>query len=76
MDQIHYTVDGEPQETDQPVLTPIRILKDAGVDPVTNYLVQIQGDHRISYQDKPNEEIHMRDHMKFISISIAPTPVS
>ena len=74
--KIHYTVDDEPQVTESHELTPVQILKDAKIDPASHYLVQIEGKHQISYKDKPNEEIKMHDHMKFISVSTAPTPVS
>ena len=71
-----YTVDDEPQSTTEHILTAVQILEKATIDPATHYLVQIEGNHRISYQDKPNEKIHMHEHMKFISISTGPTPVS
>ena len=72
----HYTVDGEAQETSQHVLTPIAIMKDAGVEPSTHYLVQMIGHDKKSYQDNPNEEIHMHNHMVFFTNAIGPTPVS
>ena len=74
--EIDYTVDDEPQSTTSKVLTPRQILTDAGIDPATHYLVQLQGQHQISYKDTPDVEIKMHEHMKFISISIGPTPVS
>lgn len=70
----HYTVDGEPHETHKHVMTATEILQSAGLDPTQYYLKQIQGDHEISY--KPNEEIRMHNHMKFISIFTGSTPVS
>ncbi len=76
MPTFHYTVDDEPQTTTEHVLTPTQILEKAGIDPATHYLVQIEGQHRVSYEGKPNEPIHMHDHMKFISVSTGPTPVS
>ncbi len=71
-----YTVDDEPQTTTAHELTPVQILSNAGIDAASHYLVQIEGNHRISYQNKPDEEIHMHEHMKFISVSTGPTPVS
>jgi hypothetical protein len=71
-----YTVDDEPQSTTEHVLTAAQILEKAGIDLATHYLVQIEGNHRISFEGKPDEEIHMHEHMKFISISTGPTPVS
>ncbi len=76
MDTITYTVDGETQTTTEHELTPVQILQNAGIDPATHYLVQIEGQHKISYKDEPNKKIHMHEHMKFISVSTGPTPVS
>lgn len=73
---IHYTVDDEKQTTKAHELTPTQILQHAGIDPTSHYLVQLDGHHRISYQNEPNKEIHMHEHMKFISVSTGPTPVS
>jgi hypothetical protein len=71
-----YTVDGEPQETSAHELTANQILANAGIDAASHYLVQIDGNHRIPYQNNPNEQIHMHENMKFIAISTGPTPVS
>jgi hypothetical protein len=76
MPTFEYTVDGEPQSTTEHQLTPTQILQNAKIDPALHYLVLLQGDHRQSYQGRANEAIHMHEHMKFISISTAPTPVS
>ena len=76
MPTFNYTVDDEPQSTTAHVLTPIQILTNAGVDPAIHYLVQLEGNHKVSYQDKPSEPIHMHEHMKFISVSTGPTTVS
>jgi hypothetical protein len=74
--EIDYIVDDEPQSTTSKVLTPRQILTDAGIDPASHYLVQLQGQHQISYKDTPDVEIKLHEHMKFISISTGPTPVS
>ncbi len=76
MPTFDYTVDDEPQATAAHELTPTQILTDAHIDPASHYLVQIEGNHRESYEGKPNEVIHMHEHMKFISVSTKPTPVS
>jgi hypothetical protein len=76
---IHYTLDDEPQVTNQRVMTPVQIMETAKpvpVDPETHYLVQLEGDHKISYKGKPNEPIEMHEHAKFITVSTGPTPVS
>lgn len=75
--EIHFTVDGEPYETLERELTPNDILRNfAGKDPATHYLVQIQGQHRVSYQDKGDKPIKMHEGMRFQVISTGPTPVS
>jgi hypothetical protein len=76
MPTFNYTLDDEPQSTTQHELTPQQILQNAGIDPATHYLVQLEGNHRTSYEGKPTELIHMHEHMKFISVSTGPTPVS
>ena len=76
MPTFNYSVDDEPQTTTAHELTPTQILSNAGIDPATHYLVELEGNHRKSYENKPNETIHMHQHMKFIAVSIAPTPVS
>lgn len=75
--EIHYEIDGEHQTTTERELTPTQIMSDAGIDPQTNYLVQLIGEHeKISYEGKPTEEIEMKDGMRFIAKPIGPMPVS
>jgi hypothetical protein len=76
MPTFDYTVDDEPESTSEHILTPTQILSNAVIDPATHYLVQIEGKKQISYQSNPNEQIHMHEHMKFISVSTGPTTVS
>lgn len=76
MPTFNYTVDDEPQATTAHLLTPVQILQAASIDPSSHYLVQLVGQNQVSYQGKPDEEVHMHEHMKFISISTGPTPVS
>ncbi|MDD5584335.1 MAG: hypothetical protein PHV55_04700 [Candidatus Omnitrophica bacterium] len=71
-----YTVDDEPQSTELHQMTPRQILTNAGIDPASHYLVQIEGNHKVSYEKNPDEIIHVHQHMKFISVSTGPTPVS
>jgi hypothetical protein len=73
---IDYTVDDEPQQTTEHTLTPTQVLSNAGIDPHTHYLVEIRGAHKISYQDKPSEPIHMHEKQTFVSNASGPTPVS
>jgi hypothetical protein len=75
--EILFTVDGEPYETEKREMTPDEIIREyGGKDPADNYLVQIEGNHKISYQDKGSEPIKLHNGMKFQIISTGPTPVS
>ncbi len=76
MHTINYFVDDEPQTTNSHELTPRQILENAGIDANSHYLVQIQGHHRISYEEKPDTPIHLHQQERFISVSTGPTPVS
>lgn len=71
---ITYTLDGEDKTTTEKTLTPRQILGD--LDPTTHYLVELVGHERKSYQNQPDATIHMHPKMTFISVSVAPTPVS
>jgi hypothetical protein len=73
---IHYTVADEPQTTTERTLTPRQIMSNAGINPDENYLVEILGRERKSYQDKPNDPIHMHEGQKFVAVFIGPVPVS
>src|ERR1700722_15485144 len=75
--EIRFTVDGEDYETTKHELTPNEIIREFGKkDPATNYLVEIKGDRKISFQGKGDEEIKMYDCMNFQIVSTGPTPVS
>ena len=76
MPTFDYTVDDKPQKTDQHKLTANQILTNAEISMTNHYLVQIEGKNRISFEGKGGDEIQMYEHMKFISISFEPTPVS
>jgi hypothetical protein len=74
---IHFHIDEEPYDTKAHELTPRQLIAEfAGLDPAAYYLVQLRGHEQISYQDRPDAEIVMEDHDKFITASIGPTPVS
>lgn len=73
---VHYYVDDEVQETREHHLSPKTILENAELDPKTHYLVRVDGNHRQSYRDKPDELIDLHQQEKFISVSLGPTPVS
>jgi hypothetical protein len=70
MAKFNYTVDGEKQETDKHELTATEIMKQSQVDPNKNYLVLVEGEHKKSYKDNPDEPIHMHENMVFITIAL------
>jgi hypothetical protein len=76
MPTFEYSVDDEPQATDQHTLTANQILTKAGIDVAIHYLVEIKGASRESYQDRGDVEIHIHQHQRFISVKTGPTPVS
>jgi hypothetical protein len=48
----------------------------AGIDPATNYLVQVEGRHQVSYQAHGDEPIRVHENAVFVSVSTGPTPTS
>lgn len=75
----HYTVDGEPETTEEKSVTPMQILESAGIEPVNDYyLVLVNADgSQVSYKDKPNEPIEMKcPGSKFISVYKSATEVA
>ena len=73
---IHYSVNDEPQETRERNLTPRQIMTLAHITPDENYLVEIKGRTRESFQGKPDEPIHMHEHQKFVTVFTGSVPVS
>lgn len=76
MPTFEYHVDDEEQTTQEHTLTPNQILANAGFDPSNHYLVELRGATRESYEGRGEEEIHMHQHMRFVSVKTGPTPVS
>jgi hypothetical protein len=74
--RIEFTVDGEPVITTEEILTPDQILRLAGIDPATSYLVKVEGRHQESYQGRGDEPIRVHEHEVFVSVSTGPTPTS
>lgn len=75
----YYTVDKEPETTEEIELTPNQILELAGITPVEDYyLVRVNSDgSQVSYKDSPNTPIKMEcPAVKFISVFKGETPVS
>jgi hypothetical protein len=74
---IHYNVDGEPQESLSDKLTIAQILKAAGKDPESHYLILLEGNKQTSYEQYSQDtQIHLKNGMRFIAPSRKPTPVS
>jgi hypothetical protein len=65
----NYSVNGQPETTDQKKLTPDKILKLAGIDPDHNFLILIKNDGtKVSYARKGDKEIMITcPPMRFIS---------
>lgn len=75
---IEITVDGRPITLDDPETTPNEVLRLAGLDPATNYLVRVEGRHQVSFEGRGDEHIRVHPGEKFVSVSVStgPTPVS
>ena len=76
MNTIDFKVDSEELRTTDKELTPVQIMQLAKIDPNTHYLIQLEGNHQVSYKDKPNIPIHMHEHQVFITAPTGPTTVS
>ena len=76
--EIHFTVDGEPEETKRREITPDEIIRDFGhKDPAIYYLIRIEGgQEKTSYRDKGTVPIELHNGMHFQMLSLGPTPVS
>jgi hypothetical protein len=75
----HYTVDGEPETTDEKELTPNQILEAADIIPVSDYyLVRVNADgSQDSFKNTPETPIKMLcPAVKFVSAYRGETPVS
>ena len=75
----HYTVDGEPETTDEKELTPNQILEAAGLTPVKDYyLVRINADgSQTPFKDNPDTPLKMVcPAVKFVSAFRGETNVS
>lgn len=70
------TVDREPVSGVPRDTTPNEILRLAGIDPATYYLVKITGRHQESFAGRGEEPITVHEREKFVSLSTGPTPTS
>lgn len=74
----HYTVDEDPETTEEKFLTANQILLNADLKPEDYYLVQVFADGtQDSYKDKPNDPIEMKcPALHFSAIYRGEVPVS
>jgi hypothetical protein len=57
-------------------LPPNKIMELGGVDPNSHYLIRINDHEEESFRGKADTPIHIRQNDKFITLMMAPTPVS
>lgn len=69
-------IDGESFEIPKKRMTANEILALGEISPNEHYLVEIKGKYQDSFEDKGDEEIHLHEGAKFISVFVGPTPVS
>lgn len=74
--EVTIDLDGEDVSVPDREITPDQILKLAGLDPATHYLVRLTGKHQESLQGHGEEPIKVHEHEKFLSLSTGPTPTS
>lgn len=74
----HIKVDGEVEPSREGTLTPRQIMDRVGVDPERHYLkaLKMNGHPEVSYRDRPDEPIHLRQNEEFATVAMTPTPVS
>jgi len=64
-EKFEYTVEGKPQVAHVTEMSVTEILEKAGGNPDISYLIEIEGDCRISYHDRPHHIIKMRNGLVF-----------
>lgn len=72
---VSYFVDGETLMTADSTLTVEQVLRQAGLDPATHYLIELRGQHQLPHQTL-TEVLHIHNQERFVSIFNGPTPVS
>jgi hypothetical protein len=74
---VQITIDGERITAPSHEQTARQLLALVGKNATEDYLVLIKGKReRESFKDHPDTEIHLHHDMKFITVSLGPTPVS
>ena len=74
--QFTILVNGEPFEAPEKTMTANEILSLGGLSTDSHYLVEIKGKHQDSFEGKGNQEVHLHEGSKFISVFTGPTTVS
>lgn len=69
-------IDNEDFQIPDRTTTPRALLALVGKTPDDSYLVAVDGRHHTSYQGRPDEEIQVHQHQRFITVADGPTPVS
>ncbi len=64
-ERFEYTVEGKVHFTDATEMTVTEILEKAGGNPALSYLVEIEGDRRESFHDRPHYVVKMRNGLVF-----------
>jgi len=70
------TVDGEELTVTEHELTPTAMMRRAGIDPATHYLVIINGRHRESLEGKNDDPIRIHEKLTLVSVFTGETSVS
>ena len=73
---VQFTLAANTQTTAERKLTPVQIMQKAGINPAENYLVEIRGRERISYQSDPGVPIEVYPNEKFVTVYTGAVPVS
>ena len=71
----HVEVDDETISNREHSLTPVQLMKLSGVDPASHYLKRVSEPEE-SFRDCPDRPIEIHQNERFITLMMAPTPVS
>lgn len=74
--QFTFYIDGEAFEAPEKTMTANEILSLGGLSTDEHYVVEIKGKHQESFEGKSDEEIHLHEGSKFISVFTGATPVA
>ena len=74
--QFTIVIDGEQFEAPEKTMTANEILSLGGLSTDEHYLIEIKGKHQDPFEGKGDQEIHLHEGSKFISIFTGPTPVA